>query len=168
MRAIAIVGMLALLGGVARADDEPRPPPEPGFYGHHIAIVDGVAVGLTGLGFHLLYEYLDCECEEMGSGVLIMLGVGTYAMMPAMLHHERKRTASTVGSVSLRVGLPVMALIVADERDASTAWKVGATLGGAATAMVIDWSLLSNDRRKVAPVVAPVTDGVAVGVAGAF
>jgi hypothetical protein len=123
---------------------------------------------VTGLGFYLLYKYLDCECEEFGSPMLIMLGVGSYLWIPAFMHHEHRRTGPMVLSPVLRAALPLGAYAVANSKDASTGWQVGALIGGAVTAMVIDWSLLSNDKRRVTPVVTPTGDGAAVGLAGSF
>jgi len=170
---VTAVVLASLAPAAAHAEQAPPARPGPGWYGHHIAVFDAGALAITGLGVHLLFEYQDCECEEVGSMYLVMLGTGAYLFGGPILHHEHRRPAALVTSAALRIGLPLGGLALASSRDASTRWTVAATLGGAATAMVLDWTLLAHDRRApppapVAPYLTPLPGGAAVGLAGAF
>lgn len=174
---VALFASMALgMGGRdARADGAAarRPPPEPGWYGWQIAAIDALGAALMITGYERTVSAEPCDCEEMGSGYLMLFGLYAYASSGPMLHRDHRRHGALVGSAALRVGLPLAAGLYAHARDPDDGWTAVAVLAGAGLASAIDVGLLSHDRRPrpppaATPILAPVPGGATAGVSVRF
>lgn len=148
-----------------RATDRP--------YTSWIMLVDGISVSAAVGGYALARATADCECEEMGSGLLMMVGLFGYTLGGPILHEEHERLGHMMASGALRVVLPVVAGSVAHARWGERPTTVGAVFAGAGAAMVVDWLVFARpDRqepsRSVSLFGAPVSDGGVVGLAGSW
>ena len=176
----SLVALLLVAATSAAAASPPASPapsparPAPGWYGWQIAGFDVLGAGLVALGVHVARDAEDCECEEFGSGYLMLFGGASYLAGGPTMHYRHRRPGVMVLSGALRFGLPIAAGLIADERGAARGEMWTAVIGGAGVAMVLDWALLSHDRHRlspateatVAPFVAPSLGGSAGATAG--
>jgi hypothetical protein len=131
--------------------------------------------GLFALGVEVALGSADCECEELGSGYLMMFGISSYVAGGPAMHHHHRRYGAMVGSGALRLGLPLAAGLIAHQRDADRGATATAVFAGAGLAMVLDGALLAHDRHRPSPAppaaalfVAPTTGGATAGLASTF
>lgn len=151
MRRVLVIAIVLGLAATARAEKgevEEKPVRHDG-YGGWIVLSDVLSAGLVAGAWGTFKAYEDCECEEFLSGYLVMFGVGGYLSGGPMIHHEHRNRGRTWQSAALRVTLPALGLLVAravdppDEHDKgelneASGWFF---LGGAITAMAIDWTI---------------------------
>jgi hypothetical protein len=173
--AVAFVG-LALAGAAARAETPTEQTHEPadGPYTGSMAIADAASLALVGGGYVWLRSTADCNCEDVGGGYVMLLGVAGYVSWPALLHHDHGSDGRAATSVIARVALPIAAGLVAShftDRDLVIAGAIG---GGATTAIALDWLVLARPparaRNGAATVMfgAPVRGGAIAGFSGAW
>jgi hypothetical protein len=138
--AIVLLGLAASMPAIA--DDE-AVEPEARPYRSAMMLGDVAASALFASGIAVLIEGADCDCEEMGSGYLIMFGGGAYLGVGPMLHKEHRRGGRALLSVVMRVALPIAGGIVGAAIDDEASTTAGFAAAGAATAMALDWTLLA-------------------------
>jgi hypothetical protein len=152
MRRALVVAIVVGLAAPAGADTQPEaeePPVRRDGYGLGIVVSDLVSAGLVAGAYGTFKHYEDCECEEFASGYLVMFGAGGYLMGAPMIHHEHGRDGRAWQSAALRLTLPLVGLLAArmvdppDEHDRGALNETSGWffLGGALTAMAIDWSI---------------------------
>jgi hypothetical protein len=140
---------LGVAAPAGAGNDEAERPRRRDGYAPGIILADALSTALVIGGVAVAREYADCECEEFGSGYLILFGGGGYLMGAPMLHHEHGRSGRTWQSAALRLTLPALGLLVArgldppdehdrGELDEASGWLF---LGGAIAAMTIDWAI---------------------------
>ena len=118
-------------------------------------------------------------------GVLALMGVPLYLVGPPLMHLSHSRPRTALASVSLRVGLPLLGLVVGDslpdhcdEGDCidSPPMKIVVGMGvGVVAASVIDAVFLAKGDEAPAktqtswrPIARPTRGGLALGIAGEF
>jgi hypothetical protein len=159
--------------GMTPALEPPAPALEPSYRGQ-TALVDAAAVGLM---------VLAGSTNNQG---LADAGLGTYLLGAPIVHYAHHRPGRAAGSLALRVGLPVLGVIVGvkthscggagpdlcDEGPGAEA--VVGLLAGMVAASVIDTAFLAKGdeapttRPTWSPTIAARRDGVALGFAASF
>lgn len=157
----------------------PAPPAREVSYALHTLIFDGAAVALIAAGL-----------SEGNNGLYaFLLGVGSYAYGPPIVHLGHGRGFAALGSLGLRFALPMAGAMIGsrvgpadDEHDCSptgdcedrslVGMAVGAIIGGVA-ASVIDARYLARERvvaraQHWAPTAAATPNGFSVGLGGSF
>jgi hypothetical protein len=133
-------------------------------YSHEVVIADAVSLALIGGGYELAV-HSDPNSEDFAGGYLLLFGFGGYLYTSAFIHHDHGHLGRGIGSGVLRASLPLAAGITAYELTGDRQTAVLAALGGAASAMLLDWTVLA---RPTTPYAAPTKDGAVVGIAGAW
>jgi hypothetical protein len=176
IRCLAAAIALAALAAPAHADGERVR------YGKPVAIVDGVAAGLVGVGVYMIATNDDREVfsggQLAGAGLVAAGGV-TYLLGGPIVHGRRGNRSGAWTSVAIRAALPATGALAGyaldEEREqCDSGGYCGAavvaptlTVVGAAAAMAIDWFVLAE--TEVTPYAAPHRhDGVTAGLAGVF
>jgi hypothetical protein len=130
-------------------EGEPKAPPSFSWYGYQTLAVDGVAVALAILG------------ERNNSDGVMLTGGGLYLLGAPAVHGLHRRTPAMLGSLGLRIFLPVIVSAVAgatadcrvqvvnDENCDFGERLVGAGIGLGA-AMLLDAALLAWETGTVA------------------
>jgi hypothetical protein len=144
-------------------------PAAPERYPIRIVIADVASVGIV-LGGIALFADGKFGSENPASGgdvaamsVLVLGGGLSYIIAPAVLHGLRGNRSGCVSSIAARVLIPLFAGVggyAVSGEDAATK----GVLVGAASAMVLDWTMFA----KLQPTVAVAGGGVQVGLAGTF
>lgn len=169
----ALVVLLAATTASASPESESQEAAADRPYTSSIMLADGISVSAVVGGYALARANANCECEEMGSGLLMMLGVFGYTLAGPILHKEHDRLGHMMASGALRVVLPVVAGSVAHARWDERTTTVGAVFAGAGASMVIDWMVFARPDRQdpsssVSLFGAPISDGGVVGLAGSW
>ena len=105
-RAVLALALLLPAAAHAQPADEPSDPPR-GTYTGSMMLADGLSIASFATGFVIARTY-ECDCEEMGSGYLMLFGLGGYVMGGPALHAIHDRHGRAWASGLLRVGLPVI------------------------------------------------------------
>jgi hypothetical protein len=166
-----VVALIILAGQRAHAE-APEPDEAVASYRTTTLKPDGVALGLAVAGI---------ATSESSLG---FLGAGTYAVGAPLVHLTKQRYGRALASVALRVGLPLLGVLIGDSiprdcpaGDCMTGSRaVGIGFGaGVVTAIALDTIFLAQGdppprRPQTAwsPVAAPTRGGLALGVAGEF
>ena len=141
-----ILALSLLAPSLARANEpDAAPAAATEWYGGKIMAADGLTVALmVGSGVLLGDDHI---------GVTLGVGATSFALAPAFVHYREGRTGAALTSAGLRLGLPAAGMLLAyatyeetdndDFVDLHIGMGVGA-LVGMASAMVIDWTLLSD------------------------
>jgi hypothetical protein len=134
---------------------------------------DGVALGMIAVGAATDFD------------IGIILGVPTYVVRAPIMHMSRQRYGRAAASLAMRVGLPLVGVVVGDRVDASCGSPpcmgdelrnvyVG-LLGGVVLASVLDAAFLASgdapERQSQSgwtPTARPTQGGLALGVTGYF
>jgi hypothetical protein len=152
---------------------EPAAPPLELGYRWQTALSDGAAVGLFMLG------------ASSNSSGLADAGLGTYLLGAPIIHLSHNRPGRAAGSLALRLGLPILGVMVGLKSHAHScpngdicdegpgAEAVLGLLGGVVAASVIDTAFLAKGdeapaRPSWSPAVTANQHGFGLGVAGAF
>jgi hypothetical protein len=112
------------------------------------------------------------------------LGLGTYLLGAPLVHAAHGRTSRALGSLAMRVGIPIAAAYVgaglasrndscSDCNDSALGGAVFGLMLGMVTAATLDTALLAKGDElpappRFAPSVAPTQGGMSFGVAGSF
>lgn len=175
MRVSVAVVALLLVTAAARADSPP-PPEEPFVesYRNTTLAMDGVGMGLTALGLGGNVE------------VLALIGLPLYLVGPPLMHVSNGRPRRAVASVGMRVGLPLLGLVIGDSiprdcgdtGDCNTSPSSGVLIGvgaGLVVASALDAIFLAEGDAPAAklkttwrPVAHSTRGGFALGIAGQF
>jgi hypothetical protein len=157
--------------GMTPALEPPAPPTQLG-YRWQTALADGAALSMVVLG------------ASSESGSLVDMGLGTYLFGAPIVHLSHNRPGRAAGSLALRLGLPILGLMVGikshtchaspdlcDEGPGAEA--VIGLLGGVIAASVIDTAFLAKGddapaRPSWSPAVTANQHGFGLGVAAAF
>ena len=148
-RAAALVIVLGLAADTRAETPRDEAPPRRDGYAAEILVADILSAGMLLGGVAIARSSADCDCEEMGSGYMMLLGGGGYLAGGPLLHHAHRRRGRTWQSAGLRLALPALGLLVArmidppDQHDRgelneTSGWMFA---GGAALAMGIDWAI---------------------------
>lgn len=174
MRAVVAIA-IALTCQRAHADSPPPEPDRPvvaSYRGTTLAF-DGIALGLV------------VAADAADAPFLAVLGAGTYVVGAPIAHMTNQRYGRAAASMAMRVGLPLLGLIIGDNlpRDCGPSGDcngspVALYLGfaaGVVTASAVDAIFLADGDPKPsqpkatwAPVAGPTRDGFALGIAGQF
>lgn len=161
MRAVIIV---VALSSTAHADTEPTEP-----YRSAMMLGDGFAALLTLGGGALAYHERNCTCEDF-SGELVGFGAVAYISIGAFVHHDAGQGGRAVGSVLVRLALPIIAGELAHGLGADTGPSLLAAGGGMVGAMAIDWFALADQsytpEPKLTVYASPTGGGLVAGVSG--
>jgi hypothetical protein len=157
--------------GMTPVFEPPAPALEAG-YRFQTALADGAAVGLFMLG------------ASSNSSGLADAGLGTYLLGAPIIHLSHNRPGRAAGSLALRLGLPIIGVMVGIKSHHSCpnndicdegpgAEAVVGLLGGVVAASVIDTAFLAKGddapaRPSWSPSVTANQHGFGLGVAGAF
>ena len=144
-----VASIIAILSpGVVRADDDG---PSERWYGWQLLIVDGLVLGAAGLGFAL--------AEDSSEAILGTAAVG-YALGGPTVHWAHGHTMKGVGSLGLRLGIPLAsgvvfgALFSGSANHAMSGFEAGFLfIGlpvGAVTAILIDAIVLGWEPAPIA------------------
>jgi hypothetical protein len=142
-------------------------------YGWQIGLLDTAALVMVLVG---------AESDEGGVAVL---GAGTYVLSGPTVHLMRGHKGRALGSLALRVALPVVGAEIASagyscnaavEDDCGGESMARILVGGMAGILVagaIDWFVLSKEKRKagslgIQPTISPTNGGGQVGLMGVF
>jgi hypothetical protein len=187
MRVVAAGVAVAWLLGVSPALAQPggtfsaRAEPERVRYGATIAVIDGVAAGVIGLGALMIARDDSREVLSSGvvkGGVLVVIGGGIFLVGGPAVHARKHNRSSAWTSVATRIVVPgagaLLGYYLDEERKDCDGGYCGPdvfgptlTILGAAGAMAFDWFVLAE--VEVTPYVAPAPGGgTTVGLAGAF
>ncbi|HEY5926891.1 MAG TPA: hypothetical protein VIV11_34630 [Kofleriaceae bacterium] len=172
---IVVAVVIALACQRAHANSPLEPPDQPVVASYRGATLaaDGVAVGLVAVGI------------ATETNILVLLGVSTYLVVPPLKHVTNERNARAAASVAMRVGLPLLGVLIGDSlpRDcgptgdcAGPPLAIYLGLGaGVVAAAALDGIFLakgdsppSQPRAAWTPVARPTHGGFALGVAGQF
>lgn len=131
---------------------------------------DVFAATLIGGGLGIFWKYRNCDCEEMGSGPVMMLGVLAYASWGPLGHADQGSRPRAVASGALRIGLPLAGVALAQKLDRDTGTTLAFAAGGMVSATMIDWFVLGLPARVAKPpvsiYVAPADGGAIAGISG--
>jgi hypothetical protein len=173
---VVVTMALALVGQRAQADAtaEEEPPAHVASYHGEVLVVDGVAVGLLGAGMGM-------EWTTGGGGGGAFFGVvsgSLYLVGAPLTHMTRQRYGRAALSAAIRVGLPLLGVVVADllPREPGTIGAHYFVMGvGALVACALDALVLAKGdpppperQRSWTPVATPASSGFTLGVTGRF
>jgi hypothetical protein len=138
-----LAGVVFLIAGArvtpAAADDEaplaaPPPPPHASWYGYETIAADATAGALTALSF------------QTNSGPASWGAIGVYVLGAPIVHAAHGRPLAALGSLGLRIGLPLLASAV-----------------GAATADCSSGRVVNDDDCHFGPSIAGLAVGIVLG-----
>jgi len=149
------------------------------WYGGQILLVDGITLGLLGLGAGVFASTQPGTSHDVGLGLLVAGGVGVRLGAP-IVHWVHGHVGTGFGSLGLRVFVPtLLGLAVAGGDLQNKGFFVGNVIGLAAV-IVLDVAVFAYDDvpvshdaaapqlLRVAPDIAATPQGLVAGVGGAF